>query len=90
MLNVVSKGTLGELVGWCLGINRQNVDFVAGLGHELEHFLEPIGISRDMRKGCRLYHQTDFARGMALEGRSVIAIVVVLGPQLFHVELCGG
>ena len=54
--NGVTQEFFGQLLGWRLGIDGQNIDIVPGFGHEFEHFLEAIGIARHVSKGCGFHH----------------------------------
>lgn len=67
VLDWVSHVVSGEVLGGSLAVHGENIDVVSGLFEKLEHFLEAIGVSRDMRKGSGFDHQADFAWGIALK-----------------------
>ena len=71
MLNAVA-----ELFGWelllvGLAIDGEDFDVVPGLGKELEHLIEPIGITGHVRKRRGLDHQGNFAWLVPTQRRSV-------------------
>jgi hypothetical protein len=68
----VSKGLTGKIFGGCFGIHSQYLDFVTGLGKILQHFVEPVGVSRDMRERSGFHHETDLARRIAFQGRCIV------------------
>jgi hypothetical protein len=69
MLDAEVHEFLGKVFDGCVAIYCQNIDLVAGFRQELEHFLEAVGVSRDVCKRRGFYHETNLARRISLEGR---------------------
>lgn len=74
VLDLEAKGRLGEFGWWSLTVDRQDIHMIACLVHKLEHFLESVGISRNMSKGGWFHHETNFSRRIAFEWRRRIVI----------------
>lgn len=74
VLDFVSKGFRGKILFGCLGINRQDLDFVTGLGKKLEHFFESVGVSRDVCERGRFHHEHDLARWVAVQRRRIVRV----------------
>jgi hypothetical protein len=82
--NGKSKGFFGQFVRWRFRVHGQNVHFVARLFHKFQHFLEAIGVARNMSKGSRFDHETDSTRRIASQRRSIVRILIV---RVFVVQL---
>ena len=62
-------------------VNREDIDFIARLFQEFEHFFETIRVARNVRERCRFYHKTNFSFWIAFEGRNIGS-----GGRLGHLE----
>ena len=56
MFDFEAKGFFREFLRRCVIVDSQNMDIVASFFHEFEHFLEPIGVSRNVGKGGGFDH----------------------------------
>lgn len=71
MLNAVAKLFGGELLLVGLAIHGKDLNVISGLGKELEHLVEPIGVAGHVRKRRRFDHQGNFAGLVPTQRRSV-------------------
>mmetsp|Transcript_107899 Transcript_107899/g.302175 ORF Transcript_107899/g.302175 Transcript_107899/m.302175 type:complete len:229 (+) Transcript_107899:973-1659(+) len=78
--NPKSKGLLGELIGWRFTIHCQDIHFISSLLHEFEHFVESIGVSRNVRERSRLDHKTNSPRRISLQWRGLVAAAASTTP----------
>lgn len=73
-LSVTNRKSLmrsGQIFHGRFTVNCEDIDFIARLFQEFEHFFEAIRVARNMSERCRFYHKTNLSFWIALEGRGI-------------------